>query len=77
MATCYLREGSDYLSEARKFNTIGNAKETFRRSAEELEGYGQKHEATIHVAESKDELAEYPDYVLSLGPNGGLVCERA
>lgn len=76
MATCYLREGSDYLEDATRFNTIADAKESFRRAAKDLDRYGQKHEATIHIADTMDEVVEYPDYVLSLGKRGGLVCER-
>lgn len=77
MATCFLREGSDYLEEARKFRSIQDAKHAYLRSATELEGYGQRHEATIHIAKTWDEVVEYPDYVLSLTNRGALKCERA
>jgi len=77
MATCYLREGSDYLEDAVRFKSIYEAKEAFFITAKDLDRYGQKHEAAIHIADTMDEVVEYPDYVLSLGPRGGLVCERA
>lgn len=77
MATCYLREGSDYLEDATRFNSIADAKDSFLSTAKDLDRFGQTHEATIHIAKSKYEVAEYPDYVLSLGPRGGLVCVRA
>jgi hypothetical protein len=74
---CYLREGADYLDDARPFPSITAAREAFAKSARELYRYGQMHDATIHVAASRDELAEYPDYVLSVGPRGGVRSERA
>ena len=76
MATCYLREGSDYLEDAVRYHTISDAKASFMTTAQELDRYGQKHEAAIHIADTLDEVVEYPDYVLSLGKRGGLVCER-
>ena len=75
MSICFLREGSDYLEDARRMPSLAAAKEEFRLAAEELIGYGQPHEATIHIAKTKEELVEYPDFVLSLGPRGGLRCE--
>lgn len=76
MTACFLREGRDYLEDARKFRSIGEAKDAYLRSACELAGYGQRHEASIHIAKTMEEVVEYPDYVLALGPNGGLKCER-
>jgi hypothetical protein len=77
VTTCFLREGSDYLADAVEHGTIASAQDSYLRSAKELAGYGQKHDATIHIAKSVEELNEYPDYVLSLGPKGGLVCQKA
>lgn len=48
----------------------------FTYTARELARYGQSIEASIHIADNRDELDEYPDYVLSLGSRGGLVKER-
>ena len=74
---CFLRQGSDYLEDAEPHNSIGDAKAAFLETATELAGYGQVHEASIHIADSIEEVVEYPDYVLSLGPRGGLKFERA
>jgi hypothetical protein len=74
---CYLREGADYLDDARPFASIRAARDAYATSARELARYGQAHDASIHIATSRDELAEYPDYVLTLGPRGGVRMERA
>jgi hypothetical protein len=74
--TCYLRIGSDYLDDAVRYPTLGAAKDAYRDCAYQLDRFGQSIEASIHIAPSKAELAECPDFVLTLGPRGGLVCER-
>ena len=76
MTVCFLRTASDYLEDAVKFKTIGDAKADFEATARELDRYGQHIEAAIHIAPTLAEVVEYPDYVLSIGPKGGLVCER-
>ena len=79
---CYLRMGDDYLEDATRCPRLGDAKAMFMEAARELDRYGQRIEASIHIADlhSKrlgySDLHEYPDYVLSLGPRGGLKCER-
>lgn len=73
----YLRMGSDYLEQAVGFTTKVAALGEFHATARELDRYGQQVEASLHIADSKDALQEYPDFVLSLGPRGGLRCERA
>lgn len=75
--TYYLRMGSDYLDQAVGFTTKAAALGEFESTARELDRYGQRIEASLHIADSKDALQEYPDFVLSLGPQGGLRCERA
>ena len=74
---CFLRMGEDHLNCAMEFFTIGDAKHAFLETARDLDRYDQRIEASIHIADSVEELSEYPDYVLSLGPRGGLKCERA
>jgi len=74
---CYLRIGDDYLEDAKRFASVRAACAHFRGVAEELDRYGQQIEASIHLAPSRDDVAEYPDFVLSLGPRGGLRVERA
>lgn len=76
MKRCYLRIGDDFLSDAKHHRTIADAKAAYREVAEELRRYGQRIEASIHFAPSLVECDEYPDYALSLGPRGGVRCER-
>ena len=73
----FLRIGSDYLEESKAFNTKRGAMRHFRRVAQGLADYGQSIEATIHIAPRKSDLAEYPDFALSLGPRGGVSIEKA
>lgn len=75
----FLRMGSDYLADAVAYRSLEACKNVFRVTADELARYGQEIEATVHIAESREDLydGDYPDYVLSLGPRGGLRCERA
>lgn len=73
---CFLRIGDDYPDDATRCPSIAYAKAEFAAAATELDRYGQRIEASIHIAASKDELSEYPDYVLSLGPRGGIHMER-
>lgn len=47
----YLATG--YLSEALRFDTLKDAAQCFKEGAEELARYGQRHEATVHIAESR------------------------
>lgn len=37
----------------------------FRKVAEELAQYAQAHSASLHIAETADDISEYPDFVLS------------
>jgi hypothetical protein len=77
MQACYLREGSDYLDQARFYPSIADACDAFLESARELDRYGQRHDASLHFVDSvSDEPTEYPDRVLSLGPKGGLKVEN-
>jgi hypothetical protein len=73
----FLRIGSDYLEEAAAYRRKSSAVAVFAEQARELARYDQRLEASIHIADSRDELAEYPDFVLSLGPRGGVRVERA
>lgn len=74
---CYLYyTGSPYTHPA-PFRSITEAKEDFLASARELDRLGQRCEATIHIAPTREQMDEYPDYVLSLTARGNLRCERA
>lgn len=74
---CYLRIDSDYLVDALPHSSIESAKNEYERIARQLENFGQRCEASIHIAKNKNDLQEYPNYLLALGPRGGLRCERA
>ena len=70
---CYLLFAGDYVEDATFCPSIRYALWEFEATARELDGYGQKIEASIHFVDAKgDYFAEYPDRVLSLGPRGGL-----
>jgi hypothetical protein len=73
----YLRLGSDDLDQARPYRTRADAVAAYSYAARELAQYGQDLDASVHLAPSRAELAEYPDLVLSLGPRGGLRVGRA
>lgn len=70
---CFLKFSSDH--DYTECKSIAYAKAEFMAVAKQLDRYGQRIEASIHIAQNSDEIAEYPDYVLSLGPRGGLKIE--
>lgn len=76
MTTCFLVFGNEYLDDAKKFHSIAAAKEEYLSVARQLDRYGQRIDGRVHIARTRDEVVEYPDYVLSLGPHGGLKVER-
>lgn len=71
---CFLRVGNDYLEDAERHATKAVA--AYAETARELARYDQRIEASLHYAATRDELQEYPDFALSLGPRGGIRCER-
>ena len=73
----YLCIGGDSLEESERCDTLRDAILTYREVANELGSYGQRIDATVHKAPKRSEIDEYPDYVLSVGPRGGIRCERA
>ncbi|MGX5873007.1 hypothetical protein MJ547_04495, partial [Burkholderia gladioli] len=78
MAFFYLRMGSDYLTDAVKHTTKADAVAAFRETNDELDRFGNTPlDGSIHIATSMDDLAEYPDFVLSMGPRGGVKVDRA
>jgi hypothetical protein len=72
----YLRIGTDDLNEAERHTTLRDAVAAFREVANELGRYDQRIDASVHIAAKRSECDEYPDYVLSVGPRGGVRCER-
>jgi hypothetical protein len=75
MPRTYLRFQDDYLEDAKAYQSKSAAIEAYRETMEELGRFGQRIEASLHIANSKAELAEYPDFVLSPGPRGGVRVE--
>ena len=72
----YLRYQDQSMDEAKGYQSKGAAINAFEKTARELARYGQAMAATLHIG-GKEELSEYPDFVLSLGPRGGLRCTNA
>lgn len=72
----YLRIGSDYLEDAKRYRSKKAAIAAYHHVASELARYDQRIDASLHYARTKDELQEYPDFVLSLGLRGGVRVER-
>lgn len=73
----WLRMGDDYLDRAAPYGAKREALAVFQDAAQDVARFGQKLEGSIHLAPSREELAEYPDFVLTLGPRGGLQCVAA
>lgn len=69
--------GDDTLEEAKRYLSKLDAVLAFESEARQLWRIGQSIEASLHYARNRDALQEYPDFVLSLGPRGGVKCEPA
>lgn len=73
----YLCIGSDDLSEASRHHRLRDAVDAFREVAEEHTRYGNTPPGgTIHIAAKRSECVDDADYYLSVGPRGGVRCER-
>lgn len=72
----YLCVGSDTIEDSSRHQRLRDAVDAFRDVAEELGHYEQRIAASVHIAPKRSECDEYPDYVLSVGPRGGIRCER-
>ena len=81
MARVYIRFDNQYLEDAELCDSITEAKRYFADTARDLgRYYGQKVTASLHlydrrVTEGKH-CQEYPDFLLSVGPRGGVRVER-
>lgn len=73
----FLRIGDDSLDDAKPYPTKRGAVDAYRAVAEELARYGQSIEASLHIAPNRGEINEYPDFVMSLGPRGGVRVDAA
>lgn len=78
---CYLRLAQDYLEDAKPFPSVKAAIDEYQTIALELDRIGQKIEATVHYRDERQhdepKCAEYPDWVLSLGPRGNVIKTKA
>ena len=73
----FLCIGDTSIDDAERYTTLAAAKDRFWMCAVELARYGGPVvQATLHIAERRDEVVEYPDFVLSLGPRQGVRMER-
>jgi hypothetical protein len=73
----FLRLGDDSLDRAIAYRSRAAAVAAYRAVAVELDRYGQSIEATVHISSSREAIDEYPDFVLALGPRGGVRVDRA
>jgi hypothetical protein len=73
----FLRIGEDYLEDARAYQTKRGAVAAYSRVARDLARIEQRIDASIHIAPRPADTVEYPDFVLSLGPRGGVRVESA
>lgn len=67
----------DALEQSSPHASLKLARDEFERYAQPLERIGQMLTASVHLAPTRKEIAEYPDFVLSVGPRGGIKVERA
>ena len=72
----FLRIGDDSLDEAKKYSTKETAVWKYKQVAQELAQYGQEISASVHQACTRNLIDEYPDYVLALGPRGGVQVQK-
>lgn len=68
--------GDDALADAEHCKSLAVARASYMTAARELDRYGQKITATLHIASSLAAAAKYPDYLLELGPRGRLLSIR-
>lgn len=71
---------TDNLDHAIAFRQKSAAIDNYRALLAEHLRYGEPHnapQASLHYANRRSEIDEYPDFILSCGPRGGVVCERA
>ena len=73
----FLRIDADTLEDSTGWRSKARAIAKYRAVASELARYGQTCEATVHIAPSRDEIAEYPDFVLTLTERGAVRVESA
>lgn len=72
----FLAYPRDYASDFEEYPTKKAALAAFRKTGRELARVGQYSEAVLYKADTRSEVRDYPDFVLSYGPRGVRV-ERA
>lgn len=84
MTKCYLCIGSDTLDDAEQCNSIEDAVDAYRAYVDDVGRFQDTFEAgAIHIPDNdkasvaarpdpRMRLSEYPDYVLDVGPRGGV-----
>lgn len=77
LCRAYLRTGNDYLADAVGYPSKTAAVAAFAATARELARYGMPIEASVHMVAPGARPDEYPDFLLSVGPRGGVKVERA
>lgn len=76
MTVVFLVLGADGLERARRYRSKAVALDVFRETATELARHEQTITGWLHCASNRAELVEDADYMLSLGPRGGVKVER-
>ena len=80
MSRVYIRFDNQYLEDAELCDSIAEAKRYFADTARDLGRYGQEVTASLHLYDRRvtdgKHCQEYPDFILSVGPRGGVRVER-
>lgn len=86
---CFLQIGGDFIEDSIPCDSVDDAVWEYRRYVKDVMRFQDTaDEAAIHLIDNSPSLAElrpdprdritdYPDYVLSVGPRGGIRKERA
>lgn len=84
MTKCFLRIGNDTLDDAQACDSIRYAVDEYGAYAEDVLRFDETcADASIHIPDNdkasvaarpdpRMRLSEYPDYVLDVGPRGGV-----
>ena len=66
----FLAYPRDYVCDFEEYPTKKAALAAFRKTGRELARVGHYSEAVLYKADTRSEVREYPDFVLSYGPRG-------
>lgn len=73
----FLHHQGDTTPDPTPYRAKSHALAAYAAVAKGLYVYGQTHGATLHRARSVADVREYPDFVLALGPRGGVRCDQS